>query len=89
MKNTQRGGLLLVKFTTGNTPPWVLFTFSKLYKWYTKLLKASQIYLQLGGAGGLPVGAVVKQLLASEKNWIVAIIEFFGFEILVFAKVIE
>ena len=21
-------------FTKGNTPPWVLFTFFKLYKWY-------------------------------------------------------
>ena len=88
MKNTHRGGLLLVKFTTSNTPPWCFLHFPNCTNGI-KLLKASQIYLQSAGAIGLPVGAVVKQLLASGKNWIVAIIEIFGFEILVFAKVIE
>ena len=35
MKNTHGGVLLLVKFfTKSNTPPWVFFTFSKLYEWY-------------------------------------------------------
>ena len=41
VKNTHAGVLLLVKllakacnFTKSNTPPWVLFTFSKLHKWY-------------------------------------------------------
>ena len=41
MKNTQGGKLLLVKlqaevcnFTKSNIPPWVFFTFFKLYKWY-------------------------------------------------------
>ena len=41
VKNTHGGVLLLVNlqveacsFTKSNTPPWVLFTFFKLYKWY-------------------------------------------------------
>ena len=41
VKNTHAQVLLLVKlqasacnFTKGNTPPWVLFTFFKLYKIY-------------------------------------------------------
>ena len=37
MKNTLRGVLLFVKvcnFTKSNTPPWVFFTFFRLYKWY-------------------------------------------------------
>ena len=41
VKNTHGGVLLLVKFQTSatsftksNTPPWVFFTFFKLYKWY-------------------------------------------------------
>ena len=40
-KNTYGGKLLLVKlqaeafnFTKINTPPWVFFTFFKLYEWY-------------------------------------------------------
>ena len=55
------------KFSTSNTPPWVFFTFFKLRKWY-QLRKACQSYLQLGVGRGLLVGAVVTQLLASEKN---------------------
>ena len=36
VKNTLGGVLLLVQLqaTESNTPPWVLFTFFKLYKWY-------------------------------------------------------
>ena len=41
VKNTHGGVLILVtlqasvcKFTKINTPPWVFFTFFKLYKWY-------------------------------------------------------
>ena len=41
VKNTYGGVLILVKlqieasnFTKINTPPWVFFTFFKLYKWY-------------------------------------------------------
>ena len=41
VKNTHGGVLISVKlqaetcnFTKINTPPWVLFTFLKLYKWY-------------------------------------------------------
>ena len=41
VKNTYEGVLLLIKlevkawsFTKSNTPPWVFFTFLKLYKWY-------------------------------------------------------
>ena len=43
VKYTHEGVLLLVKlyanllklyFTKSNTPPWVFFTFLKLYKWY-------------------------------------------------------
>ena len=41
MKNTDGGVLILVKlqastynFTEINTPPWVFFTFFKLYKYY-------------------------------------------------------
>ena len=37
VENTHRGVLLLVvacNFTKSNTPPWVFFTFFKLYKWY-------------------------------------------------------
>ena len=40
MENIHGGVLLLVKlqascnFTKGNTPPWIFFTFFKLYKWY-------------------------------------------------------
>ena len=41
VKNTHGGLLILVKlrasacnFTKINTPPWVFFTFFKLYKWY-------------------------------------------------------
>ena len=41
MKNIHGGELLLVKlqvlacnFTKSNTPPYVFFTFFKLYKWY-------------------------------------------------------
>ena len=40
VKNTHGGVLILVKlqaeackFTKVNTPPWVFFTFFKLYKW--------------------------------------------------------
>ena len=39
MKNIHGGVLLLVQaeacnFTNSNTPPWMFFTFFKLYKWY-------------------------------------------------------
>ena len=41
IKNTHGGVLLLVKlqpkvcnFSKSNTPPWLLFTFFKLCKWY-------------------------------------------------------
>ena len=37
VKNTLGGVLLLVNlsnFTESNTPPWVFFTFFKLYRWY-------------------------------------------------------
>ena len=37
VKNTPGGVLILVKLQASakiNTPPWVLFTFLKLYKWY-------------------------------------------------------
>ena len=41
VKNTHVGVLLLVTLQTfsmqntkNNTPPWVVFTFLKLYKWY-------------------------------------------------------
>ena len=41
VKNTNRGLLILVKlqaetcnFTKINNPPWVFFSFLKLYKWY-------------------------------------------------------
>ena len=41
VKNTHGGMLILVtlqakasNFTKINTPPWVFFTFFKLYKWY-------------------------------------------------------
>ena len=41
VKNTHGGVILLIKlqasaynFTKSNTPPWVFFTFFKLYKWY-------------------------------------------------------
>ena len=34
LKNSHGGVLLLVNFTKSNTPPWVFFTFLKLYKWY-------------------------------------------------------
>ena len=33
VENTHGGVLLLATFLK-NTPPWVLFTFFKLYKWY-------------------------------------------------------
>ena len=33
-KNTRGGVLLLVKLQAFNTPPWVLFLFFKLYRWY-------------------------------------------------------
>ena len=35
MKNIHREVLLSAcNFTKSNTPPWVFFTFLKLYKWY-------------------------------------------------------
>ena len=34
VKNTHGGVLLLVKSSKSKTPPWVLFTFFKLCKWY-------------------------------------------------------
>ena len=41
VKNTNGGVLLVLKlhakacnFTKSNTPPWLFFTFLKLYKWY-------------------------------------------------------
>ena len=36
VKNTHGEILLLVScnFTKSSTPPWVFFTFFKLYKWY-------------------------------------------------------
>ena len=36
VKNTDSGVLLFVKLqvTKSNIPPWVFFTFFKLYKWY-------------------------------------------------------
>ena len=34
MKNTHGGVLILENFTKIDTPPWVFFTFFKLYKYY-------------------------------------------------------
>ena len=34
VKNIHWGVLILLNFTKINTPPWVFFTFFKLYKWY-------------------------------------------------------
>ena len=34
VKNTHERVLLSLQFTKSNTPPWVFFTFFKLYKWY-------------------------------------------------------
>ena len=46
-----RGVLLLIKlqalackFTKSNTPPWVFFTFFKLYKWY-QIVKSTTYYV--------------------------------------------
>ena len=61
VKNTHGGVLLLAKlqakgcsFTKSSTPPWVFFTFFKLYKWYQimqnisyKRTKKSQIWHKL------------------------------------------
>ena len=52
VKNIHRGVLLLVKlqactFTKSKTPPWLFFTFFKLYKWYQiapKCLKSFLIF---------------------------------------------
>ena len=34
VKNIHGGMLLVCNFTKSNTPPWVIFLFFKLYKWY-------------------------------------------------------
>ena len=34
VENTHGGVLLACYLTKSNTPPWVFFTFFKLYKWY-------------------------------------------------------
>ena len=51
VKNTHGGVLLFVKlqaetrnFTKSNTPPWVLFTFSKLYKWYQVAQRTTYVF---------------------------------------------
>ena len=41
VKNTHGGVLLLVNFNKSNTPPWVFFTFFKLYKWYQMVQSAT------------------------------------------------
>ena len=50
VENTQGGVLLLVACNSAksNTPPWVFFTFFKLYKWYngTKSRNASYQCIQ-------------------------------------------
>ena len=52
VKNTHGGVLILVKlqaeacnFTKTNTPPWVFFTFFKLYKWYHIAQRTTYIVL--------------------------------------------
>ena len=53
-ENTQGGALLLVKlhaevcnFTKSNTPPWLFFTFLKLYKWYQIAQYIIYIYIYI------------------------------------------
>ena len=49
MKITHGGVLILVKacsFTKINTPPWVIFTFFKLYKWYQIAQGTTYIVIQ-------------------------------------------
>ena len=47
VKNTHGGVLILVKFAKINTPPWVFFTFLKLYKWYQIVQRTTyEIYLK-------------------------------------------
>ena len=52
-KNTHGGVLLLVKLKTAacdltksNTPPWVFFTFFKLYKWYQIAQRITMNFLE-------------------------------------------
>ena len=54
VKNTSWWVLLLVKlqakacnFTESNTPPWVFFTFFKLYEWYQITQSITHIYLYM------------------------------------------
>ena len=51
VKNTHEGILLLVKlqnlacnFTKSSTPPWMVFTFLKLYKWHQITQSVSNIW---------------------------------------------
>ena len=53
VENTHGGVLLLVKLqalagncTKSSTPQWVVFTFSKLHKWYLIAQSVSYIYLR-------------------------------------------
>ena len=52
VKNTLEGVLLLVKlqamacnFTKSNIPPWVFFTFFKLYTWYQTAQSITYTYI--------------------------------------------
>ena len=52
-ENTDRGVLIFAKlqasacnFTKINTPPWVFFTFLKLYKWYQIAQRITNIFAQ-------------------------------------------
>ena len=56
VKNALGGVLLLVKlqakackFTKSNTPPWVFFTFLKLYEWY-QIAQSTTIDLRIFNA---------------------------------------
>ena len=51
MKNSHGGVLILASacnFTKVNTPPWVFFTFLKLYKWYQIAQRITYEKLSLG-----------------------------------------
>ena len=44
-KKTHGGVLLACNFTKSYTPPWVLLTFLKLYKWYQIAQSITYIYI--------------------------------------------
>ena len=72
MKNTN-GGVLLLVFTKSNTPPWVFFTFFKLYKWYQRGQRFTYSIVEFKI---MKLVEMVKFLSGYGMNWVIRQSEF-------------